>query len=107
MLKPLEMEIEIAMDGRQALEMARKKQYDLIFMDHFMPVMNGVEAAKKIRGQEGVYYKEVPIIALTANTAKEQQEEYLSAGMSDFLSKPIDMTELYEMIKKWIPDKIR
>ncbi len=107
MLKPLEMEIEIAMDGRQALEMARKKQYDLIFMDHFMPVMNGVEAAKEIRGQEGVYYKEVPIIALTANTAKEQQEEYLSAGMSDFLSKPIDMTELYEMIKKWIPDKIR
>lgn len=107
MLKPLEMRIEIAMDGRQALEMVCKKQYDLIFMDHFMPVMNGIEAAKEIRSQEGDYYKKVPIIALTANTAKEQQEEYLAAGMNDFLSKPIDMTELYQMVRKWIPDKIR
>ena len=107
MLKPLEMQIEIAVDGRQAVEMVRKKEYDLIFMDHFMPVMNGIEAAKEIRKLEGVYYKKVPIIALTANTAKEQQEEYLQAGMSDFLSKPIDMVELYQMVRKWVPGKIK
>ena len=107
MLKPLEMKIEIAVDGRQALEMVRKKEYDMIFMDHFMPVMNGIEAAKEIRKLEGGYYKKVPMIALTANTAREQQEEYLQAGMSDFLSKPIDMSELYQMVRKWIPEKIR
>ncbi len=107
MLKPLEMQMEIAVDGRQALEMVRKKEYDLIFMDHFMPVMNGIEAAKEIRKLEGAYYKKVPIIALTANTAKEQQEEYLQAGMSDFLSKPIDMAELYQMVRKWLSVKIK
>ena len=107
MLKPLEMNIEIAVDGRQAVEMVREKQYDLVFMDHFMPVMNGIEAAKEIRKLDGAYYQKLPIIALTANTAKEQQEEYLQAGMSDFLSKPIDMTEIYKLIRKWIPDKIK
>ena len=107
MLKPLEMNIEIAVDGRQAVEMVRKKQYDLVFMDHFMPVMNGIEAAKEIRKLDEAYYQKLPIIALTANTAKEQQEEYLQAGMSDFLSKPIDMTEIYKLIRKWIPDKIK
>jgi len=107
MLKPLQVRIEVASDGRQALEMVRQKQYDLVFMDHFMPVMDGIEASREIRKQEGAYYREVPIIALTANTAKEQQEEYLQAGMSDFLSKPIDMAELYKMVKKWVPDKIK
>lgn len=107
MLKPLQMRIETASDGRQALEMVEKKRYDLIFMDHFMPVMNGIEAAKAIRKLEGGYYQKVPVIALTANTAREQQEEYRQAGMNDFLSKPIDMNEIYKMIKKWIPDKIQ
>ena len=107
MLKPLEMNIEIAVDGRQAVEMVGKKQYDLVFMDHFMPVMNGIEAAKAIRNLNGAYYQKLPIIALTANTAKEQQEEYLQAGMNDFLSKPIDMMEIYKLIRKWIPNKIK
>jgi len=107
MLKPLQMQIDIASDGRQAVEMVQKKPYDLVFMDHFMPVMNGIDAAKAIRKLDGAYYAKVPIIALTANTAKEQQEEYRQAGMSDFLSKPIDMTEIYRLIKKWIPGKIQ
>lgn len=101
MLNPLGMQIDTALDGQQAVEMVQEKEYDLIFMDHQMPVMDGIEAVKAIRSLEGEYYKEVPVIALTANTAKEQQEEYLQAGMNDYLCKPIDMTELYEKIRKF------
>lgn len=107
MLKPLQMQIDLASDGRQALELIQEKKYDLIFMDHLMPVMDGVEAVKELRKLEGTYYKEVPVIALTGNTAQEQREEYIQAGMNDYLSKPIDLTDIYRIIKKWIPDKIK
>lgn len=107
MLRPLGVQIETASDGKQALELVQSKEYDLVFMDHLMPVMDGVEAIKEIRGLEGEKYKKLPVIALTANTAKEQQEEYMQAGMSDYLSKPIDMTELYKKLCRWIPDKVK
>lgn len=106
MLEPLQMQIETAVDGQQALEMIQEKHYDLIFMDHFMPKMNGIEAVSALREMEDNYYKEVPVIALTANTAKEQKEEYKKAGMNGYLSKPMDLDQLYEIIRKWLPDKI-
>lgn len=106
MLKPLMMQIETASDGKQALRMIQEKEYDLVFMDHLMPVMDGVEAVKEIRKLEGEFYKRLPVIALTGNTAKEQREEYLRIGMSDFLPKPIDLEEIYGKIRKWIPDKV-
>ncbi len=107
MLNPLQMRIDTASDGRQALELIRKNRYDLVFMDHLMPVMDGIEAVTALRRMEGAYFKEVPVIALTGNAAKEQQEEYIRAGMSDYLSKPLDMADIYRIIRKWIPDKIR
>ena len=106
MLKPLQMDIELASDGAQALWMVQENRYDLVLMDHLMPVMNGIEATEAIRKLDGTYYKTVPIIALTGNTAKELREEYRQAGMSDYLAKPIDMLEIYRLIKKWIPDKV-
>ena len=93
-------------DGKQALRMIQEKEYDLVFMDHLMPVMDGVEAVKEIRKLEGEFYKRLPVIALTGNTAKEQREEYLRIGMSDFLPKPIYLEEIYGKIRKWIPDKV-
>ena len=108
MLKPLQLRIiDTAEDGRQALELIQKNRYDLVFMDHLMPVMDGIEAVTALRRMEGAYFKEVPVIALTGNTAKEQQEEYIRVGMSDYLSKPLDMADIYRIIRKWIPDKIR
>ncbi|MCM1186761.1 MAG: ATP-binding protein [Lachnoclostridium sp.] len=107
MLKPLKLQIDLASDGKQALEMIQKTTYDLVFMDHLMPVMNGLEAVEALRKSESDYCKNLPVIALTGNTGKDQQEEYFRAGMSDYLSKPIDMTEIYHKIRKWIPDKIR
>lgn len=101
MLSPLGIQIDTASDGEQALEMVQEEHYHVIFMDHLMPVMNGIEAAKAIRALKGDYYKQVPIIALTANTAREQQEEYRSAGMNDYLSKPIDMEQMCGMVRRW------
>ncbi len=102
MLKPLKMHIETALDGKQALKLVQENHYDMIFMDHLMPVMNGIETTQAIRKLDGAYYKKVPIIALTANTAKEQREEYRQAGMSDYLSKPLDMEDIYRTVKKWL-----
>lgn len=107
MLKPLQLQMDTASDGRQALEMIQQKTYDLVLMDHLMPVMNGVEAVEALRKLDGAYYRTLPVIALTGNTGKDQQEEYLRAGMSDYLSKPIDMTDIYQKVRKWIPDKIQ
>ena len=86
--------------------MIKNKKYDLILMDHLMPVMDGVEAVSELRKLEEAYYKSVPVIALTANTAKEQREEYIQSGMNDYLSKPFDMKDMYKIVKKWIPDKV-
>jgi len=82
-------EIDIANDGVEALMLASQKQYDVVLMDVQMPTMSGVDATRKIRrlpGPKG----DVPIIAMTANAMVGDRETYLSAGMDDYVSKPID-----------------
>ena len=90
--------VSTADSGRQAIEMLTHNKYDLIFMDHMMPEMDGIEAMKIIRGM-GI---DVPIIALTANAVTSAKEMLLAAGMTDFLSKPIVKNELNEILGKWI-----
>jgi signal transduction histidine kinase/CheY-like chemotaxis protein/HPt (histidine-containing phosphotransfer) domain-containing protein len=94
-----------AESGQQAIErvLSDKGQYDIVFMDHMMPGMDGVEATRRIRAFEGEYYKSVPIIALSANAVSGARETFLSAGMSDFISKPISAFELNAVLLKWLP----
>lgn len=106
MLKPYGMQIDIATNGRQAVDMVKQKKYDIVFMDHIMPEMDGIEAVKAIRELEGDYYKEIPVIALTANAAEEQQKEYIQAGMDGYICKPVSIEEISGKIRKLIPDKI-
>jgi CheY-like chemotaxis protein len=82
-------EIDITNDGVEALMMASKKQYDVVLMDIQMPTMSGIDATQKIRRLPGPI-SEVPIIAMTANAMVGDREAYLSAGMNDYVSKPID-----------------
>ncbi len=103
LMEPFQMQIDVAADGQTALDMVQKKQYDLVFMDHFMPVMDGVEAARKIRALEDEYFKNLPVIALTADAVQGVREEFYAAGMNDFVSKPILMEELTQVLLKWIP----
>lgn len=77
--------------------------YDLIFMDHMMPFMDGVEATQKIRQLDSDYAKDIPIVALTANAIKGVEKQFKLAGMNDYLSKPIHMKQLSEILQKWIP----
>lgn len=102
MLKPTGLEIDTAENGEQALEMIQAQRYDMIFMDHQMPVMDGVEAVRAIRRLEGKYFREVPVIALTANTGAEQQEQYAKAGMNGYLSKPFELEDIYRILTKWL-----
>ncbi len=96
---------DTALSGKKAIEKAKEFDYDLIFMDHMMPEMDGIEAAKLIR-ELGGKNKEIPIIALTANAIAGAREMFLESGMNDFLSKPIDRKYLNVILEKWLPDEM-
>ncbi|MCL2055894.1 MAG: ATP-binding protein [Oscillospiraceae bacterium] len=109
LLAPFNMRITVATGGAAAIEALRHTRFDLIFMDHKMPVMDGVEATLRIRGmgEDDPYYKYVPIIALTANTGPGVKNMFLENGFSDFLSKPIEIKDLYTVLARWLPEEKR
>ena len=104
-LQPYDMQVDLCSSGAEAIEAISSDRYDLVFMDHMMPEMDGIEATRLIRamGERDVYYKNVPIIALTANIIAGSREMFLAHDFNDFVSKPIDMTVLNTVLKKWIP----
>lgn len=103
LLEPLQMQIDLADNGKKALVMIQEKKYHMIFMDHMMPIMDGVEATKCLRQMEDSYYKELPVIALTANAMKESKQMFEEAGMNGFVAKPIEMKQICRTIRKWLP----
>jgi signal transduction histidine kinase/CheY-like chemotaxis protein len=107
LLSPYRMNITLCSSGREAVSLAQQNRYDIIFMDHMMPGMDGVEATAAIRALEGDWFRDVPIIALTANAVAGMREEYLSKGFSDFVSKPIEIPKLEEVMDRWIPQEKR
>ncbi len=106
LLAPFQMQMDTAEDGQIALEMIQAKEYHIIFMDHMMPVMDGIEASKALRQMDGSYYKNVPVIALTANAMKEAEKLFYEAGMNGFIAKPIDVRQMCKVIRKWLPDEL-
>lgn len=102
LLNPLEMKIETALSGKDAVLMVTDKRYDIIFMDHMMPEMDGVETTRVIRrllGDNG----QAPIIALTANAVEGTAEMFISEGMNDFVTKPIEMRDMLSKLRRWLP----
>ncbi len=93
-----EVEVEIAGDGRQALEKIATSAYDLVLMDMQMPVMDGIAATEQLRAQGN----RIPVVALTANVMQKQREQFYKAGCDDFLSKPIDRSSLRSILKKYL-----
>ncbi len=104
LMEPFGMQIDLASDGRQALEMVQEKPYDLVFMDHFMPVMDGVEATRRIRALTGERFQRLPIIALTADAVQGVRESFFAAGMNDFASKPVEMKDVARVLRRWLPE---
>ena len=106
LLRLFGIEAKTADSGIDAISMVTRDEYDIIFMDHMMPDMDGVETAIKIR-RMGAIFENIPIIALTANAVRGAKEMFLANGLSDFIAKPIDTGELHDILVKWLPpDKI-
>ena len=87
--------------GKDAIKAASKREFDLVLMDYMMPEMDGIEATLKIR-EEYPAYKDIPIIAFTANAVEEAREVLLKSGMDDFISKPVKGKELEALLRKWL-----
>jgi CheY-like chemotaxis protein len=104
LLQPYDMQVDLCTSGIEAIETIKSKDYDLVFMDHKMPVMDGVETVRRIRamGKDDPYYKHVPIVALTANAVAGTREMFLENEFNDFLSKPIDTVKLNDILEKWL-----
>lgn len=101
LLKKTGARIDTAKSGKDALELTLNNKYDIIFLDHMMPEMDGVETFQRIRSQENGLNTDVPIIVLTANAIKGSKEEYLNIGFNDVCYKPTKQEELYSTLIKW------
>ncbi|MCQ2506221.1 MAG: response regulator [Lachnospiraceae bacterium] len=106
LLKNSGMDIDKALSGREAIGKCKEKRYDLIFMDHRMPVMDGVECFHILRKMD-TPNKNTPVVILTANALSGAREEYVKEGFDEFLGKPIEIKYLENTIRKFLPDFIK
>lgn len=106
-LESLGLDVELAHNGLEAVEKRKNGNYDLIFMDIQMPLMDGVEATHKILEyeKEHEHNHHIPIVALTANALKGDRERFLAEGMDEYISKPIEMSELIYILNKFLHDR--
>jgi signal transduction histidine kinase/CheY-like chemotaxis protein len=112
LMRPYGMKIDTCLSGSEALDLTRLNRYDMVFMDHMMPEMDGLAATDLIRKQgvengSNEYYRNLPIIMLTANAVAGQREMFLKNGINEFLSKPIDVGKLNKVLETWIPQEKR
>ena len=103
LLDGTELGVDLCMSGLEALDETLKHRYDVIFMDHLMPGMDGVECFEKIRKQNGGLNQKTPVIVLTANAGAENIETYINAGFDGYLVKPVSGHQLEDMLLKHLP----
>ena len=106
LLKETKIQIDTADSGRQCLERVKTTHYDVIFLDHMMPEMDGIETLQNMKLLTDNLNAETPVIMLTANAIVGAKEEYIQAGFTDYLTKPIQETELLEMLLKYLPEEL-
>lgn len=101
LMKPYGMQLETVMSGKEAIEKVKETEYQLIFLDHMMPQMDGIETFQKMKSEIKDF--STPVIALTANAISGVREMYMEHGFTDYLSKPVNVQKLLEQLKKYIP----
>lgn len=94
-------QVSLAENGQEALDLFKEQTFDLVFMDIQMPIMDGYEATRAIQKYEKTLASKTPIIALTAHALEGDREKCLHGGMDDYLSKPLNLDALDEMMMKW------
>jgi len=104
LLKRTQVQVELASSGKQAIELTEGKKYDLIFMDHMMPEMDGIETMTAIRADKENVNRDTKVIALTANAIQGAEQMYREEGFNDYLSKPIDPEKLEFMLRKYLQE---
>jgi signal transduction histidine kinase/CheY-like chemotaxis protein len=105
-LKMTEVNIDTVTSGMGCLEAVRKKRYDIIFLDHLMPEMDGIETVGKLREMDDNLSSSAAVIVLTANAISGAESMYKSAGFDDYLSKPIDFMQLEDIMLKYLPEEL-
>ncbi|MDR1626319.1 MAG: response regulator [Spirochaetia bacterium] len=107
LMSPYKMDVHTCLSGEEAVKLVQENRYDIVFMDHMMPGMDGLETTAAIRALGALnneeYYRKLPIIALTANAIAEQRELFLQRKMNDFIAKPIEVKQLNTVLERWIP----
>ena len=103
MLRRYGMIVTTCESGQEAIDLCRQNEYDVIFMDHMMPVMDGVEAMRRIRSEQTRSKIITPVIAFTANAVSSAREMFRQAGFDGFVAKPVDMVELERVLKRVLP----
>ncbi len=103
LLKQTKIQIDTAESGFECLKLVEKNHYDIIFLDHRMPKMDGVETLQEMKKLPDNINKNTPVISLTANAISGAREQYIAAGFQDYLTKPINSIKLEEMIMKYLP----
>ncbi len=93
----------LARSGKEAIDLLKDQDIDIVFMDHMMPEMDGIEATKIIRRIGGEYGKNLPIVALTANAVNDARDMFINNGFQDFIAKPISMKRIDEVLRRWLP----
>ena len=109
MIKPYGITIDLCKSGEDAIKAVKNNKYDIVFMDHRMPGMDGIEATKRIKELSGndARFNSVPIIALTANAVSGMREMFLANGFDDYLSKPIETNKLNSILEKWLDPTLK
>ncbi|MCM1103823.1 MAG: response regulator [Clostridium sp.] len=106
LLKRTKMKITAADSGKQCLELVKKEPFHIIFMDHMMPEMDGIETLHAMRKLSGIPNEDTPVIVLTANALSGAREAYLQEGFADFLTKPIDGDLLEQTVAEYLPENL-
>lgn len=106
LLKRTKMKVDLAKRGSDGLKMVAKKNYQLIFLDHMMPEMDGIETLKRIKELPDNPNKDVPVVVMTANAVTGSREKYLEAGFTDYIAKPVDHVSLEKMVLKYLPEEL-
>ncbi len=106
LLKETEVQIDTATNGEDALELVESNHYDLILLDHMMPVMDGIETLQCMKDLKGFDIKKTPVVMLTANAVVGAKDAYIQAGFTDYITKPIREEVLLSTVKKFLPAEL-